>query len=202
MLTSVVQAIHNSAREQRDAGSRFRRPIASSTPAPRNVLPPPWPDFRGGFLIANLRLKIFAFPTKQTIGAKSNRERIAFFVYDSSRDLSTIQFRPEISNRNIRIIKNSPKPCRNNTYVFSNRNKTAHSGILQGLLPDAGGLPIRPASSQETVRQPHKSVRIREEMAVSPQALGTRSTTAQDFIDSVNPATGEVVARIPARSEE
>jgi acyl-CoA reductase-like NAD-dependent aldehyde dehydrogenase len=35
-------------------------------------------------------------------------------------------------------------------------------------------------------------------MAVSPQALGTQSTTNQDFIDSVNPATGEVVARIPA----
>jgi succinate-semialdehyde dehydrogenase/glutarate-semialdehyde dehydrogenase len=123
---------------------------------------------------------------------------MAFLFHDSSRDLSAIQFRPEISNRNIRIIKNPLKRRRNNTYAFSNRNKTAHSGILQSLLPDADGLPIRSASSQETVRQPHKSVRIREEMAVSPQALRAQSTAGQEFVDSVNPATGEVVSRIPA----
>ena len=35
-------------------------------------------------------------------------------------------------------------------------------------------------------------------MAVSPQALRTQSVAGQDFVDSVNPATGEVVARIPA----
>jgi acyl-CoA reductase-like NAD-dependent aldehyde dehydrogenase len=34
-------------------------------------------------------------------------------------------------------------------------------------------------------------------MAVSPQALRTQSAAGQDFIDSVNPATGEVIARIP-----
>ena len=67
-----------------------------------------------------------------------------------------------------------------------------------GSLSAAGELQTRPASSQQNVRQPRKSVRIQKEMAVSPQALGTQSTTAQDFIDSVNPATGEVVARIPA----
>jgi acyl-CoA reductase-like NAD-dependent aldehyde dehydrogenase len=35
-------------------------------------------------------------------------------------------------------------------------------------------------------------------MAVSPQALRAQSVAGQDFVDSVNPATGEVVARIPA----
>ena len=55
-----------------------------------------------------------------------------------------------------------------------------------------------PVSSQETVRQPRKSVRIQREMAVSPQTLGTESVAGQDFVDSVNPATGEVVARVPA----
>ncbi len=35
-------------------------------------------------------------------------------------------------------------------------------------------------------------------MAVSPQALRTQSVAGQNFVDSVNPATGEVVARIPA----
>jgi acyl-CoA reductase-like NAD-dependent aldehyde dehydrogenase len=35
-------------------------------------------------------------------------------------------------------------------------------------------------------------------MAVSPQALRAQSDAGQDFVDSVNPATGEVVARIPA----
>jgi hypothetical protein len=118
MLTSVVQAIHNSAREQRDAGSRFRRPIASSITATRNVLRPPRPVGCGGFLMANERLEIPTSPTKQTIAAKSNRERIAFFVYDSSRDLTAIQFRPEISNRNSRIIKNSPKSRRKHLRIF------------------------------------------------------------------------------------
>jgi acyl-CoA reductase-like NAD-dependent aldehyde dehydrogenase len=195
MLTSVVQAIRNSTQEQRGAGSRFRRPIASSIPAPRNLLRPPRPVGCSGFLIANARLEIPTSPTEQTIAAKSNRERIAFFFHDSSCHPVKLELRPQIPNSNIRIIRNSPKCRRNNTYAFSNRNKTAHSGILRGLLPDAGGLPM---SSQETARQPHKSVRIREEMAVSPQALGAQSTTAQDFIDSINPATGEVVARIPA----
>jgi len=53
-------------------------------------------------------------------------------------------------------------------------------------------------SSQDAVRHLSKSVRIREEMAVSPQALRARSVDGQNFVDSVNPATGEVVARIPA----
>ena len=57
---------------------------------------------------------------------------------------------------------------------------------------------MRGVSSQEAVRHPSKSVRIREEMAVSPQALGTQSTTAQGFIDSISPVTNEVIARVPA----
>ena len=57
---------------------------------------------------------------------------------------------------------------------------------------------MREFSPQQTVRQPSKSVRIRKEMAVSPQALRTQSVAGQNFVDSVNPATGEVVARIPA----
>ena len=57
---------------------------------------------------------------------------------------------------------------------------------------------MRGVSSQEAVRHPSKSVRIREEMAVSPQAPRAQSTAGREFIDSVNPATGEVVARIPA----
>src|ERR1700722_13901660 len=166
MLTSVVQAIHNSTRQQRGAGSQFRRPIASSIPAPRNVLRPSRPVGCGGLLIANARLEIPTSPTKQTIAANSNRERMAFLFHDSSRDLSPIQFRPEISNRNIRIIKNPPKSRRNNTYAFSNRNKTAHSGIFAGSLRAAGGLQMRPARPQQNAPPPHKSVRIREEMAV------------------------------------
>lgn len=35
-------------------------------------------------------------------------------------------------------------------------------------------------------------------MAVSSQALGTQSGTGRDFVESINPATGEVLARIPA----
>ena len=199
MLTSVVQAILNSAREQRDAGSRFRRRIDSSIPAPRNVLLPPRPvGGCGGFLIANARLEIPTSPTKQTIAAKSNRERIASWVYDSSRDLSAIEFRSEISNSNIRILKNSPKCRRNSTYAFSNRNKTAHSDDLPVSFLADRDFQARELSPQETVRQPRKSVRIQREMAVSPQTLGMQSVAGQDFVDSVNPAIGEVVARIPA----
>src|SRR5580700_412829 len=137
MLTSVVHAVHNSAQEQRDLASRFRPPTASSIPTPRNPPRPPQ------LLIANPRLEIFASPTKQSIGAKSNRERIAFFTYDSSRHLSAIEFRSEISNSNSRIIKNSPKCRRNNTYAFSNRNKTAHSSTFAGSLLATPELPIR-----------------------------------------------------------
>jgi acyl-CoA reductase-like NAD-dependent aldehyde dehydrogenase len=197
MLTSVVHAIHNSARSERDAGRRFQHPIAPSISAPRNLPRPPRAVDRAGFLIANPRLEILTSPTKQTIGAKSNRERIAFSPHDSSRHPSAIEFRFQISNRNNRIIRNSPKRRRNNTYAFSNRNKSTYSGIFAGSALAAGGLQTRPVSSQQNVRQPGKSGRIQKEMAVSPQALGTQSTTAQDFIDSVNPATGEVVARIP-----
>ena len=124
MLTPVVHAVHNSAQEQRDLASRFRPPTASSIPTPRNPPRPPQ------LLIANPRLEIFPSPTKQSIGAKSNRERIAFFTDDSSCHPSAVEFRSEISNSNIRIIKNSPKCRRNSTYAFSNRNKTAHSGDL------------------------------------------------------------------------
>ena len=35
-------------------------------------------------------------------------------------------------------------------------------------------------------------------MAVSPPTLRAESVTGQEFVDSVNPATGEVVARVPA----
>src|ERR1700722_8306480 len=106
MLTSVVQSIHNSPREQRDAGSRFRRRIDSPIPAPRNVLLPPRPvGGCGGFLIANARLEIPTSPTKQTIAAKSNRERIGFFSYDSSGHLSVIEIQSEISNRNSRLLE-------------------------------------------------------------------------------------------------
>src|SRR6266481_2616838 len=198
MLTSVVHAIHNSAQDHKDAGRRFWRPITPSIPAPRNLLRPPWPVGRAGFLIANPRLKVFASPTKQSIGAKPNRERIALSPCDPSRHPSALKFRSEISNRNSRIIRNSPKCRRNNTYAFSNRNKTAHSGIFAALLLAASGHQMRPASSQQSVRQRPKSVRIQKEMAISPQALRTQSVAGQDFVDSVNPATGEVVARFPA----
>ena len=57
---------------------------------------------------------------------------------------------------------------------------------------------MRLLSSQQTVRQPSKSVRIRKEMAVSPQALRTQSVAGQEFVDSINPATGEVVSCISA----
>src|SRR6201987_3902387 len=35
-------------------------------------------------------------------------------------------------------------------------------------------------------------------MAVSPQPLGIQSGTGQDFVDSVNPCTGDIVMRVPA----
>ena len=57
---------------------------------------------------------------------------------------------------------------------------------------------MRPLSSQQNVRQPSKSVRIRKEMAVSPQALRTQSVAGQEFVDSINPATGEIVSRVSA----
>ena len=192
MLTSVVHAVHNSAQEQRGPGSRFRLPTVSSIPKPRNPPRPPQ------LLIANPRLEIFASPTKQTIGAKSNRERIVFLAPASSRHLRMIEFRPEISNRNIRIIRNSPKCCRTNTYAFSNRNKGAHFGNLRVSFLAARDLQAQEFSFQQTVRYTSKSVRIREEMAVSPQALHAQSATGQEFVDSVNPCTGEAVARIPA----
>jgi acyl-CoA reductase-like NAD-dependent aldehyde dehydrogenase len=191
MLTSVVHAVHNSAQEQRDLASRFRPPTASSIPTPRNPPRPPQ------LLIANPRLEIFPSPTKQSIGAKSNRERIAFFTDDSSCHPSAVEFRSEISNSNIRIIKNSPKCRRNSTYAFSNRNKTAHSGDLPVSFLGGRDFQTRELSPQETVRHPRKSVRIQREMAVSPQTLGMQSVAGQDFVNSVNPATGEVVVRIP-----
>src|ERR1700721_6496 len=195
MLTSVVQAILNSAREQRDAGSRFRRRIDSPIPAPRNVLLPPRPVGCGGFLIANARLEIPTSPTKQTIAAKFNRERMAFLFHDSYRDLSPIQFRPEISNRNSRLLEIQLNPAETILTHFLTATKPHIPASSRVCSRTPAGLPV---SSQEAVRHPSKSVRIRVEMAVSPQALGAQSTTAQDFIDSVNPATGEVVARIPA----
>ena len=130
MLTSVVHVLHNSARDQKGADSWFRRHITPSVLPPRDLPRPPWPARCGRFLIANPRLEIVASPTKQTIGARPNRERIALPSPAFSRHLRTIEFRPEISNSNIRIIKNSPKCPRNNTYAFSNRNKTAHFGDL------------------------------------------------------------------------
>jgi hypothetical protein len=163
VLTSVVHAVHNSAQEQRGAGSRFWCPFAPSISAPGDFPRPPWPVRCGEFLIANQRLEISASPTKQSMGAKSNRERITFLAYDSSCHPSAIEFPSEISNGNSRIIKNSPKCHRNNTYVFSNRNKTAHSSIFAGSRSVTGGLQMRPVSSQEAVRPARKSVRIREE---------------------------------------
>ena len=100
-----MHAVHNSPQEQRGAGSRFWRPIASDISAPRIVFRPRWPVGCGGFLIANARLKISTPPTKQTIAAKSNRERIGFFSYDSSGHLSVIEIQSEISNRNSRLLE-------------------------------------------------------------------------------------------------
>ena len=125
---------------QRDAAAGFGAP--SLRPFPRlAIFLAAMARPHAGFLIANPRLEIFTSPTKQTIGAKSNRERIAFFPCDSSRDLSAIDFRSEISNRNSRIIRNSPKCRRNNTYAFSNRNKSAYSGIFAGSLSVARWTP-------------------------------------------------------------
>ncbi len=196
MLTSVVHGIHNSAQGQKGTGRRLRRPIAPFIPAPRNLPGPPWLVPACGFLIANPRLEILASPTKQAIGAKPNREWIAFFPYESPRHLSPLDFSLEISNRNNRIIRNSPKCSRINTYAFSNGHKSTYSGISYDSLPRA--FQVREFSPQHAVRRPCKSVRIQKEMAVSPQALRALSVAGQDFVDSVNPATGEVVTRIPA----
>ena len=146
-VRSRARYIHNSAQGQRGAGSRFRRAIAPSTPTPRNLPRPLWPVRCGGFLIANPRLKIFASPTKQSIGAKSNRERIAFPLYHlpPCRYTSLVTHH-RFSNSNIRTIRNSPKCRRNNTYAFSKRNKTGYSEIFPGSLPAAGGLQMRPVS--------------------------------------------------------
>jgi acyl-CoA reductase-like NAD-dependent aldehyde dehydrogenase len=193
-----VHAVHNSPQEQRGAGSRFWRPIASDISAPRIVLRPRWPVGCGGFLIANARLKISTSPTKQTIAAKSNRERIGFLSYDSSGHLSAIEIQSEVSNRNSRLLEIQLNPAETLLTYFLTATKPSIPAFPSVHYCAADGLPMLPVSSQETVRQPLKSVRIQREMAVSPQALGAQSTTAQDFIDSVNPATGEVVARIPA----
>ncbi len=151
-------------------GRRFQRPITPSIPAPRNLPRPPWPVRHAEFLIANPRLEILTSPTKQTIGAKSNRERIAFFPCDSSRHPSAIDFRSQISNRNNRIIRNSPKCRRNNTYAFSNRNKFAYYAIFTGSLSVACELQTRPANSQQNVREPRKSVRIQKENGSLPSS--------------------------------
>ena len=180
---NVSRALYsNLAQGQRGAGSRFRRAIAPSTPTPRNLPRPLWPVAASRVSNReNPRLEFLASPTKQTIGAKSNRERIAFSSQDSAQKAFRLELRRQISNSNIRTIKNSPKCRRNNTYIFSNRNKTAHSGIFTGSSSAAGGVQMRPARSQQTVRQPSKSVRIRREMAVSPQALRTPSVDRPRF---------------------
>ncbi len=54
------------------------------------------------------------------------------------------------------------------------------------------------STRHQIVHASYNSGRIRKEMVVSPQTLSTPSAAAQQFVDSVNPATGEVVARIPA----
>ena len=201
MLTSVVRAIHNSVRRQRAKGSRFRRPITPFIPAPRNLPRLPWLVPACKFLIANLRLECFSSPTNQGLGAMSNRERIVFPMPDFCSRLSLITHPSPLitrfSNRNNRIIRNSPKCRRNNTYAFSNGHKFAHiPEFLCVSLPSA--FQVREFSPQHAVRRPCKSVRIQKEMAVSPQALRAQSVAGQNFVDSVNPATGEVVARIPA----
>ena len=181
-------------------GSRFRRPITPFIPAPRNLPRLPWLVPACKFLIANLRLECFSSPTKQGLGAMSNRERIVFPMPDFCSRLSLITHPSPLitrfSNRNNRIIRNSPKCSRINTYAFPNGHKSTYSGISCVSLPSA--FQVQEFSPQQTVRQPSKSVRIRKEMAVSPQALRTQSVAGQNFVDSVNPATGEVVARIPA----
>ncbi len=132
----------------------------------------------------------------------SNRERIAFPTPDFCSGLSLITHHSPLttrfSNRNNGIIRNSAKCRRNSTYAFSNRDKTGYREIFPASLPDASGFRIRPFSLQQTVRRPRKSVRIQKEMAVSSQDLGTQSVADQNFVDSVNPATGEVISRIPA----
>lgn len=105
MLTSVVHVLHNSAQDQKGAASRFRRHTTPSIPPPRDLPRPPWPARCGRFLIANPRLEILASPTKQTIGARPNRDRIAFPSPALSPHLRTIEFRPEISNSNIPLLR-------------------------------------------------------------------------------------------------
>src|SRR5579862_6954514 len=191
MLTSVVHAVHNSAQEQRDLASRFRPPTASSIPTPRNPPRPPQ------LLIANPRLKISTSPTKQTIAAKSNRERIGFLSYDSSGHLSAIEIQSEVSNRNSRLLEIQLNPAETLLTYFLTATKPSIPAFPSVHYCAADGLPMLPVSSQETVRHPRKSVRIQREMAVSPQTLGMQSVAGQDFVNSVNPATGEVVVRIP-----
>src|SRR5580692_2955377 len=163
MLTSVVHAVHNSPQEQRGAGSRFWRPIASDISAPRIVLRPRWPVGCGGFLIANARLEIPTSPTKQTIAAKSNRERIGFFSYDSSGHLSVIEIQSEISNRNSRLLEIHLNPAETILKYFLTATKPHIPAFSSVHYCAADGLPMRGVSSQEAVRHPSKSVRIREE---------------------------------------
>src|ERR1700756_4451753 len=201
MLTSVVHVVHNSTQAHRGAGSRFWRPVASSIPAPRKVLPPPCPAGCGGFLIANPRLTILASPTKQTIAANPNRERIAFhkpdFLPNSQPSIRSLaQLQPSkislithhsslltcFSNRNSRLLEIDLNPAETILTYFLTATKPHIAAFSSVYYCAADGPPMRGVSSQEAVRHPSKLVRIREEMAVSPQALGAQSTTAQDFI--------------------
>ena len=128
----------------------------------------------------------------------SNRRHNAYFSYDSSHHLSAIELRRQISNSNIRHFRNSPNSRKNNTYVISNSNKTRYSWNHEISILSALDFSARAFSFRGTVRSSSKSVRIRNEMAVSPQPLGTQPGTRQDFVDSVNPCTGDIVVRVPA----
>src|SRR4029077_8150249 len=155
----------------------------------------PWPPWR---LIYGSAIKNSANLPRFSDMQNSNRRHIAYFSYDSSHHLSAIELRRQISNSNIRHFRNSSNSRKNNTYVISNSNKTRYSWNHEISI-----LPILVFSAPAfrfpgIVRSSSKSVRIRNEMAVSPQPLGTQSGTRQDFVDSVNPCTGDIVVRVPA----
>jgi hypothetical protein len=152
MLTSVVHVVHNSTRGHRGASSRIWRSIASSTPAPPNVLPPLRP-VGGGFLIANPRLTIPASPIKQTIAANPNRERIAFpkpdFLPNSQPSIRSLaQLRPSkislithhssllacFSNRNSRLLEIYLKPAESVLTYFLTATKQHIPSIFIGSL--------------------------------------------------------------------
>jgi acyl-CoA reductase-like NAD-dependent aldehyde dehydrogenase len=105
---------------------------------------------------------------------------------------------PEILIATLPRLENSISSAKQAAYSFSNRNKKSPSRNLPPSLPPSTFSIPSLTRLQEGDHAQLKSGRIRKEMAVFPHSISTPYATTQNFVKSVNPATGQVVARIPA----